>query len=271
LVRRALLTAGLSAGAGFVLGRLTGDRQEVELHGATDVGVTYHEWSKPGYSQALGAVPDWGSRPDQAKVYPDAERIPLPEPRGWQGLSVAAAIDRRRSQRTYASGQLAQDDLSRLLHAASGITDPASGFRAAPSAGALYPMETYAVIHEVVGLEAGLYHYVPARHELERLRSGDLRAAIVVAGIGQEMLAQAQLCIVLSAIFQRTRWRYHERAYRYILLEAGHIAQNIYLSGTALGLGVCAVGAFFDDDLNRLLRIDGKDEAALYILAVGRP
>ena len=271
LGRRALLASGFSAAGGFVLGRLAAGRREVELpYGAADIGETYHAWSKPGYSQTLGTTRDWGGRPDQLKAYPEAERIALPEPQGWQGLSTAEAIETRRSQRTYASGPLPLEDLSRLLHAASGMTDLASGFRAAPSAGALYPIETYAVVHDVAGLEAGLYHYAPTGHELERLRSGDLRLAMVVAGIGQEMLARAQVCLALSAVFQRTRWRYHERAYRYILLEAGHIAQNIYLAATALGLGACAVGAFLDDDLNRMLRIDGKDEAALCILTVGR-
>jgi SagB-type dehydrogenase family enzyme len=92
----------------------------------------------------------------------------------------------------------------------------------------------------------------------------------VTAGVGQEMLGQAAVCVVLSAVFQRTRWKYRERAYRYILLEAGHIGQNLYLSATSLGLGACAVGAFHDDKLNDLLGVDGEEEAALYILAVGK-
>ena len=180
------------------------------------------------------------------------------------------AIEARRSRRTYAAGPLSLENLSRLLHAAGGITDPARGFRAAPSAGALYPVEVYAVVHDVAGLDAGLYHYAPSGHALEHVRSQDLRAPMVVASIGQEMVGRAQVCLVLSALFQRTRWRYHERTYRYVLLEAGHIAQNVYLAATALGLGACAIGAFLDDGLNRLLGIDGSEESALYILAVGR-
>ena len=161
-------------------------------------------------------------------------------------------------------------ELSRLLHAATGITDSARGYRAAPSAGALYPIETYLIVHNVEGLEPGAYHYNVADHALEQLQTVDLRTEIVVAGIGQEMLGQAQICFVLSAIFQRTRWKYRERSYRYVLLEAGHIGQNLYLAATSMGMGACAVGAFLDDNLNDLLGLDGKEEAAIYLFAAGK-
>jgi SagB-type dehydrogenase family enzyme len=91
-----------------------------------------------------------------------------------------------------------------------------------------------------------------------------------VAGIGQEMLGQAQVCFILSAIFQRLRWKYRERTYRYALLEAGHIGQNLYLAATSMGLGACAVGAFLDDELNKLVGLDGQQEAALYMISVGQ-
>jgi len=109
-----------------------------------------------------------------------------------------------------------------------------------------------------------------SHHELEQLRSENLRTQMMLAGLGQEMLAEAQVCLVLSAIFQRTRWRYHERTYRYVLLEAGHIGQNIYLAATSMGLGVCAVGAFLDDELNKLLGLNGENEAAIYLFSVGK-
>ena len=112
--------------------------------------------------------------------------------------------------------------------------------------------------------------YFVANHALEQLQSGDLRVAMVTAGIGQEMLGRAQVCFILSAIFQRTRWKYRERTYRYVLLETGHIGQNLYLAATSMGLGACAVGAFLDDNLNELLGIDGEEEAALYIITVGK-
>lgn len=272
LARRTFLIAIPAAIFGFLLGRLIPGRQPLELGGETtaDIGQLYHRWSSPGYGLSLGSLLDWGGRPDRYKTYPQAERFVLPDPHGYQSLPLAEAIEQRRSRRDYAAGPLALADLSRLLHAASGITDPVREFRAAPSAGALYPIETYILAHNVAGLEAGLYHYAVAGHALEQLRLGDLRTELVVAGLGQEMLGQAQACIALSAIFQRTRWRYRERTYRYVLLEAGHIGQNLYLVATSLGLGACAIGAFLDDNLNELLGLDGEAEAALYLIPVGK-
>ena len=270
--RRGFLIAIPAAAAGFLLGRLIPNRQPAQIadETTTDIGQLYHRWSKPGYTLSLGSLLNWGGQPARYKTYPQAERVDLPDPHGYRGLTLEETIEQRRSRRNYAAGPLSLAELSQLLHAASGITDPSREFRAAPSAGALYPIETYAVVQQVTGLESGLYHYAVAGHALERLRLGDLRAELVVAGLGQELLGQAQVCLVLSAIFQRTRWRYRERAYRYVLLEAGHIGQNLYLVATSLGLGACAVGAFLDDNLNVLLGLDGEAEAALYLIPVGK-
>jgi SagB-type dehydrogenase family enzyme len=234
-----------------------------------DLGAWYHQWSKTGYSLGRGIPLDWGGKPARYKEYPGAKRITLPDPQGYLGLSLEEAIEGRRSIRDYTTEPLSLTALSRLLHAAQGITDQRRIFRAAPSAGALYPIETYAVVHDVDGLDSGLYHYVVADHALEKLRIGNLRAEIVLAGIGQDMLGQAQVCFVLSALFQRLRWKYRERTYRYALLEAGHIGQNVYLAATSMGMGACAVGAFLDDELNKLVGLDGEQEAALYVISLG--
>jgi SagB-type dehydrogenase family enzyme len=272
--RRGFLISILTAIGGFILGWLLPTRRAggltAEDIAQDDVGQFYHQWSKPGYALALGTMFSWGLQPERYKTYYEATKVALPDPHGYRGLSLEEAIERRRSKRQYTTEPLSLEELSRLLHAASGITEPRRGFRAAPSAGALYPIETYVVVHNVTGLEPGLYHYAVAAHTLEQLRADDLRTKIIVAGIGQEMLGQAQVCFILSAIFQRTRWRYRERTYRYVLLEAGHIGQNIYLAATSMGLGACAVGAFLDDDLNDLLGIDGEEEAALYVIPVGK-
>ena len=275
LGRRGFLVSALAAAGGFVLGRLIPGRRAVQLPGevsdeVTDVGAFYHQWSKPGYSGALGAMLDWGGRPAQYKSYPGAEAAPLPDPRGYDGLSLKEALEARRSVRDYAAAPLSLEELSRLLHAAQGITEPRSGFRAAPSAGALYPIELYAVVSDVAGLEPGIYHYAVQTHGLELLQQGDFRAAVTRAGLGQGFLGQANVCIVLSAVFQRTRWRYRERTYRYVMLEAGHVGQNLYLAATAMGLGACAVGAFLDDDLNDMLGLDGVQEAVLYVISAGK-
>jgi SagB-type dehydrogenase family enzyme len=185
-------------------------------------------------------------------------------------LSLEEAVEARRSRRAYSGLPLNLEQLSRLLYAAQGITDARSGYRAAPSAGALYPVETYCVVHSVTEVESGLYHYAVASHALELLQSGDFRAHITSAGLGQAHLGQASVCFVLSAVFERTRRKYRERAERYVLLEIGHIGQNLCLAASSMGLGACPAGAFLDDDLNTMLGLDGQNEAALYIVAVGR-
>lgn len=268
--RRGFIASIVAAVGGFALGRLASDQRLAEVPAAAnDLGTFYHQWSKPGYRLALSSLLDWGGQPARYKTYPDALQITLPDPHGYRGLSLEEALEQRRSQRDYVAEPLSLVELSRLLHAAQGITDRRE-HRTAPSAGALYPIETYVVAHNVAGLEPGIYHYALREHELELLRQGDFRQAVRQAGVWQDFLGQAGVCFILSAIFQRTRWKYHERTYRYILLEAGHIGQNLYLTATSLGLGACAVGAFLDDDLNDLLGLDGETEAGLYIIAVGK-
>ncbi|HDQ73558.1 MAG TPA: SagB/ThcOx family dehydrogenase [Chloroflexi bacterium] len=169
--RRDFVISGLAAVGGFILGRLLPRRRVLERPGEdTDLGELYHQWSKPGYLQALGALLDWGTQPERYKTYPDARQITLPDPRGFRGLSMEEAVETRRSVRDYTDGSLPLEQLSYLLHAAQGITEERWDFRAAPSAGALYPIELYAVAHDVAGLEPGIYHYAVQTHGLELLR-----------------------------------------------------------------------------------------------------
>ncbi|MCX7681071.1 MAG: SagB/ThcOx family dehydrogenase [Anaerolineae bacterium] len=267
--RRQFLIGGAAAAVGFIVGRALPARVRPQPSlDTTDLGELYHQWSKPGYSHILGVVSDWGERPEQYRAYPETQKITLPDPRGYRGLSLEEAIGTRRSIRNYTTVGLSLEELSRLLYAAQGIT-ARQGLRASPSAGALYPIELYPVVHNVAGLEPGLYHYAVREHALELLRQGDLRAAVVKASLGQGFLGQAGVCFALTALFQRTRWRYRERTYRYVLLEAGHIGQNLYLAATSMGLGACAIGAFLDDEWNNLLQVDGVTEAVVYVISVG--
>lgn len=269
LTRRDLLGVLLGGAGGLVLGwRLGAPARQPE---EADLGMQYHTWSKPGVPNPLAPLLDWGQRPAQYKVYPDAPRIPLPAPGDARGLSLEDAIRQRRSVRTYTGASMTQDALSRLLFHTGGITAEQVGtrLRAAPSAGALYPIETYVVAHRVEGLEAGVYHYAVQDHALTQVRAGDVRNEIVRAGILQSFLGEANVVLILTSIFQRLRWRYRARAYRYALLEAGHIGQNVYLAATAMGMGACAVGAFNDDAINVLVGVDGVEEAVLYVLTVG--
>jgi len=193
------------------------------------------------------------------KEYAGVQQISLPPPGDFRGLSTEDAIRRRRSARNYSNELMSLEELSRLLFYTGGINGERGGRqrRSAPSAGALYPIEVYPVIHRVENLEMGLYHYAVQDHALELLRAGDLQGEIVGHGLMQEFLGQANLVIVFTAILQRLRWKYQERSYRYALLEAGHLGQNVYLAATSMGMGACAVGAFLDDDLNVMLGVDG--------------
>lgn len=270
LSRRDFIPLTLGGVAGLALGRLLSPEPGLP-HGG-DMGVIYHEWSKPKLLSFLGTVANWGNQPSLYKEYTGVQRISLPPPGGFRGLYTEEAIRRRRSRRNYSGEVMTLEELSGLLHCTGGITSSRWGhqLRSAPSAGALYPIEAYLVIHRVAGLEPGLYHYAVPDHALELLRAEDLRAEIVKHGLMQEFLAQANLVFVFTAILQRLRWKYRERSYRYALIETGHLGQNLYLAGTSMGVGVCAVGAFLDDGLNTMLGVDGQDESAVYMLAVGK-
>lgn len=272
LTRRGFLAIALGSVGGFLLGRTTAPTGTAVIQPGSDIGEVYHRWSKGDLFNILGTVLHWGRQPPLFKDYAWAAKISLPAAHGARGLSLEETIERRRSERDYSGKTMTLAELSRLLYYSNGINLVVfgHGLRAAPSAGALYPIEIYPVVHNVAGLTSGLYHYSYADHSLEFLQAGDLRQILVNACVGQEFLGQANVVLLLTTIFQRTRWRYQERTYRYVMLEAGHVGQNVYLAATSMGMGACAVGAFFDDDLNRLLGIDSVQEGVVYVMTVGK-
>jgi SagB-type dehydrogenase family enzyme len=144
-------------------------------------------------------------------------------------------------------------------------------FRASPSAGALYPIETYLVVNRIEEIPVGLYHYNVKEAQLILLKEGHFGPEICQAGLGQEMLEEASCIFVWTAIVGRSKWKYRERAYRYLYMDVGHIGQTLYLAATALNLGCCTVGAFFDEEVDRVIGVDGKNEISVYLGAVGRP
>ena len=205
-----------------------------------------------------------------AKAYkecPEAKIIKLPKPE-YSGITVEEALLKRRSQRNYSNKPLSIAYLSQLIFAASGITSERGG-RTAPSAGSKRPMEIYMIVNNVEGLEPGIYHYAVKQHSLEIIKFGNYRKDIISAGLEQAMLGDANVTFVITAIFDRVRQKYGERGFRYSYMEAGHISQNIYLQSVSLGVGSVCVGAFFDEKVNELIGIDGIDEAAIYLHAVG--
>ena len=198
--------------------------------------------------------------------------VELPSPETTGTMSVEEAIQRRRSIRSYTNEPLSLQDVSQLLWAAQGITDPARKFRAAPSAGATYPLEVYVVVGNncVIGLAGGLYRYDPLEHRLEWILKGDLRSSLAEAALGQRWVREAPINIVIAAVYERTTSRYGERGVRYVHMEAGHVGQNLYLQAVARGLGMVVVGAFHDDQVQELLRLP-TDQKPLYIIPVGHP
>ena len=170
--RRGLFGLTLGGVAGVVLGR--GLRQAPPIEAGSDVGVIYHQWSKPGILDALGSVANWGRPVELYKAYPGAPVVDLPEPDLDGGLPTAQAIAARRSTRDYVATAMTPAELSRLLFLTSGIAADKFGNarRTAPSSGALYPIEVYAVVHRVDGIDPGVYHYAYREHALERVRGG---------------------------------------------------------------------------------------------------
>ena len=141
--------------------------------------------------------------------------------------------------------------------------------RPAPSAGGLYPLEIYIATQMVEGLTDAIYHYDARAHQLELRCTGQFHSALADMTIGQDMIRDANLVILISAIFHRTMWKYGQRGYRYVFLDAGHLGQNFYLVATALGLGPVAIGGFFDEEINRLVGLP-DDEEVIYLLCVGQ-
>ena len=216
---------------------------------------------------------DWDNKPDVFKNYTDAERVDLPTPMTSGGPGIWKVINSRRSRRAYRNEPITLDQLSQLLWATQGITGEISNFqlRAAPSAGALYPIETYLYVNRVTDLEPGLYHYNVKSHHLELLRRGNFSDDIKKGALDQGIAGQAAVVLIWSAVFERSTWKYLQRAYRYIFLDAAHIAQNLALAAEAMGLGSCQIGAIYDEEMNALLGLDGTKESVIYLSSVGIP
>ncbi len=194
--------------------------------------------------------------------------ISLPEPQKQSPLSVEEALAQRRSIREYKNEPLSIEEIAQLVWAGQGITS-ADGKRTAPSAGATYPLELYLAVKEAEELEPGLYRYLPKDHSLEKVLQGNLSKELREAALGQIWVEQAPVNLILTGFFSRTAQRYGERAERYVYMEAGHSAQNIYLQAESLGLGLVVIGAFYDQQLKNLLQLDQK-ETPLYVIPVGR-
>jgi SagB-type dehydrogenase family enzyme len=204
------------------------------------------------------------------------EPVPLPQPD--RESELIKLFRRRRSSRSYLPNPLPLQNVATLLGGAYGLGPPAElpgGLklypRSAPSAGGLYPLELYALVQRVPGVGEGLHHYNAVSHILEPLSAGVTPRDIWQLLLAQSFLENANLVIFISAVFERTLKKYGSRGYRYILLEAGHVAQNICLLAVEQKLGSLCLGGFADSKLNRFLGLDGINEAVIYCVGVGQP
>lgn len=240
----------------------------------------YHEKTKHSRVGVIGesAGLDWSRQPSVFKEYPEARKIPLPREFLENGISTGDAIDAcRRPVTSFTPGEISLLELSTLLHLANGITATRRfpgrtyHFRSAASAGALYPTVTYLLVNRVEGIDPGLYHYGVKDHELRLLRTGsDLAPELAKVTASGHLMRDASAVFLFSSIFFRSSWKYGERAYRYCLLDAGHVAENLMLAAAALEMASLPVGRFDDREVNRFLGVDDREEGSLLLVPVGR-
>jgi SagB-type dehydrogenase family enzyme len=200
---------------------------------------------------------------------PSSGTIKLPQPFSHGQISVEKTLSERRSIRYYKNLPISLANLSQLLWAAQGMSG-SKGLRTAPSAGALYPLEVSVVAGNVSGLLPGTYVYKPESNELLKISGGDKRRELSGAAGGQSAITQAAAVLVISAVYERTMTKYGERGIRYVHMEAGHAAENVYLQAVSLDLGTVAIGAFDDDGVKRAANLTIREQP-LYLMPVGKP
>ena len=186
----------------------------------------------------------------------------LPAARKEGKMSLEETLSKRRSVRRFSPAPLTREQIAQLCWSAQGVSDPPTGYRTAPSAGALYPLELYVVTSEAVE------HYAPRRHGLEKHLQGDLRQKLQAAALGQRSVGEAPATFAITAVVSRTRPKYGPRAERYVMIEVGHAAQNLLLQAVAMDLGAVPIGAFHDQQVAEILSLPAG-EIPLYLIPVG--
>ena len=258
---------------------LQGTLREIEADRprAADIGKDFVRLTRYIYEnrsdQELGLP-----RPEAVKAF-CGESIPLPAVANLPklNLSLSQAIGQRRSLRKYSPEPFSLEDLSYLLWASVWARDFRSNekmeitLRNVPSAGARHPFECWVLVNNVTGIKPGLYYYHPVKHCLIKKEEGEAIGEAVYDGcLRQEMVKNSAVTVILSAVPYRTSWRYGQRGYRYLYLDAGHVGQNIHLAAEALNAGACMIGAFQDEAMNDALGLDGSEEFVIYVATVGK-
>jgi SagB-type dehydrogenase family enzyme len=204
----------------------------------------------------------------------EAKRTDLPQFKGIGKIDLETAMGNRESRRSYGKQNLSLEELSFLLWATQGIKkklDPGHALRTVPSAGCRHSFETYLCVLNVKGLDQGIYRYLPLEHQLLfEFTEENLGNKLVQAVLGQPYPAEAAATFVWTTIPYRMEWRYDIAAHKVIAIDAGHVCQNLYLACEAIGAGTCAMAAYDQEGMDKLLRIDGSDEFTIYIASVGK-
>ncbi len=198
----------------------------------------------------------------------ETQRIRLPEPMLDSEISLEATLHERRSVRNFTTAPLSLEDVAQLLWAAQGVTTR-TGERTVPSAGALYPLDVYLAAGDLDGVQPGVYRYRPRSHELQLHVSGDVRRELARSALRQQAVANGAAVVIIAGDYGRTSARYGSRATRYVHMEVGHAAQNVYLQAQSLGLGTVIIGAFEDDAVSEVLELP-NNEAPLALMPLGR-
>jgi SagB-type dehydrogenase family enzyme len=247
-----------------------------EVSGVEPIGREFMRKTSFEYLQPSDQMTGMAQPPLEVAYAGDGPIIDMRSPESLSVTSIPLrdAIDQRESVRKFGDTPLTLDELSFLLWSTQGVKKTMRDlftFRTVPSAGARHCLETYILANNVEGVEPGLYRYLALTHRLAGITlDPHIADSVVAACVNQRFLRENAVTFIWTADAYRMTWRYGERGYRYMHIDVGHVCQNLYLAAQAVNCGVCAVGAFHDDELNCLLGIDGEKQFALYLAAVGK-
>ena len=239
---------------------------------AKGIGINFIEKTKYQYAEPSEQERGLPQPPLEESFNTAYPSISLPEP-STINTPLKAVIDRRASLRSFHDEAISLAELSYLLWCTQGIRDrlPHATLRTVPSAGARHAFETFILVNRVSNLEVGVYRYLAGQHQVKLFIPGvEIGRQIAEACLGQNFLRECAATFIWTAVVKRMYYRYTERGYRYLYLDAGHVCQNLYLAAESIGCGACAVGAFDDDAMNALLELDGIEQFVIYLAATGK-
>lgn len=244
---------------------------------SNNIGKEFIEQTKYQNLPEKSAQDNGVPQPELQKDYDnDTSLIDLPEPSELEVKSVnlKELVEQRRSLRKYSDKKITLEEISYLLWMTQGVEKEVKGkatFRTVPSAGARHAFETYILANKVEGLANGIYRYLAFEHKLFPFElEDDISEQVVKGCLNQKFIGNSAVTFIWTAVVERMTWRYQERGYRYLHLDAGHVCQNLYLAAESIDAGICAIAAYSDDDMNQLLDIDGKEEFVIYIASLGK-